>query len=187
MSKKKLVSRSKWLGAATLFGTNWPPVAFIRDGMGLARHAFRFCFLSDSSRAYISKESAMSVKTNCLKKSFIIASALAVFVLPNISSADAARRCGWNNCAYHGGGRNNNNWSHHHNGGNGSPWAYGALGFGLGMLAVPGIYGGYGGYGYRPAYASGAAWYRYCAARYRSFDPASGTYMGYDGHRHRCR
>src|SRR5229473_1574024 len=27
----------------------------------------------------------------------------------------------------------------------------------------------------------------YCAQRYRSYDPASGTYMGYDGRRHSCR
>ena len=30
------------------------------------------------------------------------------------------------------------------------------------------------------------AWYTECAARYRSFDPGSGTYMGYDGQRHFC-
>lgn len=26
----------------------------------------------------------------------------------------------------------------------------------------------------------------YCANRYRSYDPASGTYLGYDGNRHAC-
>jgi hypothetical protein len=26
----------------------------------------------------------------------------------------------------------------------------------------------------------------YCAQRYRSYDPASGTYLGYDGNRHAC-
>ena len=25
-----------------------------------------------------------------------------------------------------------------------------------------------------------------CAARYRSYDPSSGTFLGYDGHRHEC-
>ncbi|MCT8991181.1 BA14K family protein [Chelativorans sp. SCAU2101] len=29
-------------------------------------------------------------------------------------------------------------------------------------------------------------WYRACSIRYRSFDPRSGTYLGYDGHRHFC-
>lgn len=29
-------------------------------------------------------------------------------------------------------------------------------------------------------------WYRACDARYRSFDPGSGTFMGYDGRRHFC-
>ncbi|MEP9365989.1 BA14K family protein [Xanthobacter sp. VNH20] len=29
-------------------------------------------------------------------------------------------------------------------------------------------------------------WAAYCAQRYRSFDPATGTYLGYDGLRHPC-
>jgi hypothetical protein len=27
----------------------------------------------------------------------------------------------------------------------------------------------------------------YCAQRYKSYDPASGTYLGYDGLRHPCQ
>ncbi|MGZ5876635.1 MAG: BA14K family protein [Bradyrhizobium sp.] len=30
-------------------------------------------------------------------------------------------------------------------------------------------------------------WEAYCLSRYRSFDPISGTYRGYDGRRHYCR
>ncbi|MEY9780516.1 BA14K family protein [Sinorhizobium fredii] len=30
------------------------------------------------------------------------------------------------------------------------------------------------------------AWYRYCSQRYRSFDPESGTFVGYDGRSHFC-
>ncbi|MGE3149957.1 MAG: BA14K family protein [Pseudorhodoplanes sp.] len=33
----------------------------------------------------------------------------------------------------------------------------------------------------------GQAWIDYCFSKYRSFDPASGTYLGYDGLRHYCR
>ena len=29
-------------------------------------------------------------------------------------------------------------------------------------------------------------WYDYCSDRYRSFDPRSGTFMGYDGREHFC-
>jgi BA14K-like protein len=29
-------------------------------------------------------------------------------------------------------------------------------------------------------------WYAYCARRYSSFDPRSGTYFDYDGYRHMC-
>jgi hypothetical protein len=31
------------------------------------------------------------------------------------------------------------------------------------------------------------AWNQACAARYHSFDPATGTYLGFDGKRYRCR
>ena len=37
-----------------------------------------------------------------------------------------------------------------------------------------------------PGYGRGD-WMSYCFSRYRSFDPATGTYMGYDGRRHVCR
>jgi hypothetical protein len=61
---------------------------------------------------------------------------------------------------------------------------------------APGYYGygydpGYYGYGYpapggyvaaTPGEDAGA----YCAQRFRSYDPASGTYLGYDGYRHPC-
>ena len=48
---------------------------------------------------------------------------------------------------------------------------------------------GYSTYGYTPGYSSygysgrDASW---CMAHYRSYDPASGTYMGFDGMRHSC-
>ncbi len=29
-------------------------------------------------------------------------------------------------------------------------------------------------------------WYAYCARKYRSFDPHSGTYLGFDGYRRLC-
>ena len=41
----------------------------------------------------------------------------------------------------------------------------------------PGYYG----------YAGPPDWLAYCSSRYRSFDPASGTYLGYDGLRHPCQ
>jgi BA14K-like protein len=38
-----------------------------------------------------------------------------------------------------------------------------------------------------PSYAMMQGDPNYCAQRYRSFDPQSGTYMGYDGRRHPCQ
>ncbi len=49
----------------------------------------------------------------------------------------------------------------------------------------------YENYAYSPGYAyngypTGGRNDAYCMQRYRSYDPASGTYMGYDGIRHPC-
>ncbi|WP_141701584.1 BA14K family protein, partial [Methyloceanibacter marginalis] len=30
-------------------------------------------------------------------------------------------------------------------------------------------------------------WYTYCYSRYRSFNPNTGTFVGYDGYEHFCR
>jgi hypothetical protein len=38
-----------------------------------------------------------------------------------------------------------------------------------------------------PADIVTANWIASCARRFRSFDPVSGTYLGYDGYRHACR
>ncbi len=94
----------------------------------------------------------------------------------------------------------------------GRGWGWG-LGGGLaagaiigGALAAPYYYGGgyYGGpyyYGGGPYYAApayeadpgyyeegggGGGGVEYCMRRFRSYDPRSGTYMGYDGQRHPC-
>ena len=40
--------------------------------------------------------------------------------------------------------------------------------------------------GWRRAGVSGGDSAGYCAQRYKSYDPASGTYLGYDGQRHPC-
>jgi hypothetical protein len=78
-----------------------------------------------------------------------------------------------------------------------------------GALAAGSYYGGYGyndsygsdynntGYGYDSGYNNGNFGYSsygydqnnyasYCAQRFRSYDPSTGTYLGYDGIRHSC-
>jgi hypothetical protein len=68
-----------------------------------------------------------------------------------------------------------------------------------GALAAPYYYGGgypYGAYAYDdgydeayaavPSYGRGGSDDAYCAQRFRSYDPRSGTYLGYDGMRHPC-
>ncbi len=48
-------------------------------------------------------------------------------------------------------------------------------------------YGAYGApYYAAPTYANPSDAVSYCMQRFRSYDPASGTYLGYDGLRHSC-
>jgi hypothetical protein len=84
---------------------------------------------------------------------------------------------------------------HHHHGG----WGWGAgAGFAAGAL-LGGALASRPYYGYGPGYYynSGPEYYAavpapsgdsdaYCARRFKSYDPASGTYLGYDGMRHPC-
>jgi hypothetical protein len=76
----------------------------------------------------------------------------------------------------------------------GGGWGWGGFAAGAvigGLLAAPYYYGGgpyyyYGGgpyYYYGPPAGSAVA---YCLRRFKSFDPRSGTYLGYDGYRHPC-
>ncbi|MFZ2155327.1 MAG: BA14K family protein [Bradyrhizobium sp.] len=52
-----------------------------------------------------------------------------------------------------------------------------------GYYGYPGYYGP--AYVVAPPYVGGDA-VGYCAQRYRSYDPYSGTYLGFDGYRHPC-
>jgi hypothetical protein len=60
-----------------------------------------------------------------------------------------------------------------------APYYYGAPYYGPGYYPPPAY-----GPGYYPAPAGDAA--GYCASRYRSYDPATGTFLGHDGLRHHC-
>lgn len=70
-------------------------------------------------------------------------------------------------------------WRHHHG------WHghrhYGTGAAVLGGLAAGAVIGG--AIANSQAQANASA---YCSQRYRSYDPASGTYLGYDGLRHPC-
>jgi BA14K-like protein len=63
---------------------------------------------------------------------------------------------------------------------------------------APGYYNFYPGYAYAPTYGNTYGYVTapaitvaqgdvaYCEARFRSYNPAAGTYLGYDGLRHPC-
>ena len=68
------------------------------------------------------------------------------------------------------------------------------LGLAAGAIAGGAILGGPGPYGYSgydPGYGygqddTGGGAVAYCQQRFRSYDPGSGTYLGFDGLRHPC-
>ena len=60
-------------------------------------------------------------------------------------------------------------------------WYGPGWGVGIPLVFALGAYNS-GYYGYR-----GNAHVRWCLNHYRSYDPSSNTFMGYDGYRHRCR
>lgn len=96
-----------------------------------------------------------------------------------------------------GGNWSGGSWRHHHP--RGGFWPGFAAGAAIGGL---GSYAYYGGGYYDDPYYYGDSYYdepsvavvpdsggdsvAYCAQRYKSYDPASGTYLGYDGQRHPC-
>jgi hypothetical protein len=83
--------------------------------------------------------------------------------------------------------------------GNGDAWGAGLFGFGVGAIIgsalapqevyvvpppPPAYYYGPVAFGPPPWTPD---WYAYCSSRYRSFDPSTGYFMGYDGYPHLCR
>ncbi len=100
-----------------------------------------------------------------------------------VRSYDGGRRYGG---SYYGGRR----YGRSYHRGNG-------VAAGIAGLAAGAIIGGAIASAQQPAYAAppppyavasgGDDWIAYCSQRYRSFDPASGTYLGYDGQRHMCQ
>ena len=81
-------------------------------------------------------------------------------------------------------------WHGHYHGHHGA-WGAGIVGFAagaiLGSALAPRPYYSYGGptYAYQPGYVDDDA-VAYCEQRFRFYDPDTGTYLGYDGHRHPC-
>ena len=88
----------------------------------------------------------------------------------------------------------NAGWNHHNNG---AAAAAGFIGLAAGAIigstiakSNPYSYGRpyYGGtYYYGPPAPWTPAWYNYCSAKYNSFNPNTGYFLGYDGRYHFCQ
>ena len=87
---------------------------------------------------------------------------------------------------------NNRNWNHrnynygryyNNRGWNNNNWVGPAIGLGAGVII--------GSMLAQPRYAPAPAYYgnrhAYCSQKYRSYNPRTGTYTGYDGRQHYCR
>lgn len=134
-------------------------------------------------------------------KALIMSAALAATSIVPLASAQARD---W----HHRGG-----WHHSHHDNNGDAIAAGVLGLAAGAIIGGAIASDPGPRYYEPAprayyppppprvvyrsaprnvYVVGSvepwsrAWYNYCEQTYRSFDPGTGTYRGYDGQDHFC-
>lgn len=95
------------------------------------------------------------------------------------------RRGGW---GYRGGYRGYGWRGYGYRGYGYRPWVGAGIGLATGLaigsaLAAPRYYYDEP-YAYRAPVAGDAV--AYCMQRFRSYDPASGTYLGYDGRRHPC-
>jgi opacity protein-like surface antigen len=131
---------------------------------------------------------AMVAAAAVLAGSMAVAPAYAVPTLASKNVAEAvkpAKNPYVSQIRYYHRGHGHGHWRHH-GGGNWGPWvAGGLLGLGLGAALTDGY-----GYGYEDDYAPrayyGEGGFARCEATFKTFDPDSGTYMGYDGHRHRC-
>lgn len=92
----------------------------------------------------------------------------------SVAHVETVQYRGW----HRGPGWDHDGWRRHHG------WRRGYYGNGaaIGGLAAGAIIGG----AIASSQAHAAQADSYCSQRYKSYDPASGTYLGYDGARHPC-
>ncbi|NWG23519.1 MAG: BA14K family protein [Pseudorhodoplanes sp.] len=130
-----------------------------------------------------------------MQKTIVAIAAGLALALAAVAASSPASARGLGN--HWGGGHGSKSWGGGHWGGRPQDrgGAYlGGLAAGAiigGALAAP--YGYFGPYAYEPGYDYGPDVYvqpddsvAYCMQRFRSYNPASGTYLGYDGKRHPC-
>lgn len=129
-------------------------------------------------------------KTNLT--AFFAAALVGLTVLTLAAPAEAGRGRGY---GHHGGHRGGHGYNHRYRGG-GNAFAAGIIGLGVGALigsalaprtvyvAPPPPRYAPASYGPQPWSPD---WYSYCYSRYRSFNPNTGTFIGYDGYERFCR
>lgn len=130
-------------------------------------------------------------------RSFTIATALLAMSIAPVANVASAMPISKSVAADHSAVANIQTVQYHHRGGHGHYRGGGGGGAGVaagliggmilgGMLAGPRYYDYAPGPYYGPGYYGGGDAVGYCMRRFRSYDPGSGTYVGYDGYRHPC-
>ena len=143
-----------------------------------------------------------------LSKRLVAAALTGALLLPTFAAAEAGQRHGWrdNRGDHHNyGHRHHNKHKRHKNNDNlGAAVAAGVIGLAagailLGATSQPSYAGPPPANYYPPAPYPGRvsqtvgyqpwspAWYQYCSARYRSFNPSTGTYTTYQGEQRFCQ
>jgi len=130
-----------------------------------------------------------------MKNILVIAVATASMILATPGVPAARDLCDVNGVCQNGGVRHDGHGRYVHGGGRGYGGAYrggygggggydgGDVGGEVAALAAGAIIGGVLTTQYQRGYGGPQS---YCARTYRSYDPGSGTYLGYDGLRHPC-
>ncbi|WP_420414287.1 BA14K family protein [Roseibium sp.] len=142
---------------------------------------------------------------NALSKRLLAAALSGALLVPTIATAEAGPRHGWRD---HGGHHHQHRPGRHHrkhrNNNAGAAVAAGIIGLAAGAILLsatnrPSYAGPPPGPAYPPApypgHVSGPvgyqpwspAWYDYCSAKYRSFNPQTGTYTTYRGVQRFCQ
>ncbi|MBN9671677.1 BA14K family protein [Roseibium aggregatum] len=137
-----------------------------------------------------------------VNKRLIAAALTGALLLPTVATAEAGPRHGWNN---RGGHHHHHGKRRHRNNDNvGAAVAAGVIGLAAGAIILgaarqpayagpppvtyypPAPYPGqvHGAAGFQPW---SPAWYRYCASKYRSFNPSTGTFTTYQGEQRFCQ
>lgn len=143
---------------------------------------------------------------NIMSKRLTAAILTGALLLPTVATAEAGSRYGWRDNHYYDHGSHRKHRRHKNNDNLGAAVAAGVIGLAAGAILLgatnqpryagpppthynpPAPYPGRVRYNDSISYQPWSpAWYQYCSAKYRSFNPSTGTYTTYRGEQRFCQ